>query len=213
MNLELEKLNDNGLLTLRSAKSLSSATLTSPIFIVSLEPAQQRSRSKKIRSKNQRNKGTRSYPSWRVTLAIAFNYQSICLREAVTFFWLRITPKSVTPAPLGTIRTQNVTFRQAIIFFRPKKGFFYWKFRTRPKICFDCFLHAHIWHLCPANFEFTSVAIETHLILLLFPSSMFLCLSRCCVLLSVSLCVFSSQLVLCGRQQQKQRPPVCASLS
>ena len=68
------KMNDNGLLTLRSAKSLSSATLTSPIFIVSLEPAQQRSRSKKIRSKNQRNKGTRSYLSWRVTLAIAFDY-------------------------------------------------------------------------------------------------------------------------------------------
>ena len=72
------KMNANGLLTLRSAKSLSSATLTSPIFIVNLEPAQQRSRSKKILSKDQRNKGTRPDPSWRVTLAIAVNYQSMC---------------------------------------------------------------------------------------------------------------------------------------
>ena len=92
--------------------------------------AQQRSRSKKIRSKDQRNKGTRSYPSWRVTLA--FNYQSICLREAVILFLLRITPKSVTPAPLGTIRSQNVTFRQGVLFLGRKKFFFYWKFRTPP---------------------------------------------------------------------------------
>ena len=128
------KMNDNGLLTLRSAKSLSSATLTSPIFIVNLEPAQQRSRSKKILSKDQRNKETRPDSSWGVTLAITVNCTNQYLEgQAWSYpmwllpqgssksncfvFLLRITPKPVTQgAPFGIIRTKNVTFRQNVSF-------------------------------------------------------------------------------------------------